>query len=144
MKKLDVAKAEIPGTSHEPLRKHLRQLEDALRATSALSPQKLGVQLAGLRGHLIEHFSLEEQNGWKDAVLTQDPRLEHAVGALIDEHKRLLQALNTLIDKSEIISAVDATICEKVLRWIHRVRDHEAREDDLLDSAFVEDLGAGD
>jgi hypothetical protein len=25
--------------------------------------------------------------------------------------------------------------------WIHRVRDHEARENDLLEDAFVEDLG---
>jgi hypothetical protein len=33
---------------------------------------------------------------------------------------------------------------EKVLRWIQRIHDHEARESDLLEDAFIEDLEAGD
>jgi hypothetical protein len=39
---------------------------------------------------------------------------------------------------------VDKLFREKVLRWIERVRDHEARENELLEEAFEEDLGAGD
>jgi hypothetical protein len=79
-----------------------------------------------------------------DAVRKQEPRLEHAVQILIHEHRQLVESLDTLIDEVEARARLDDAVRQKVLRWIKHVREHETRENELLEDAFVEDLGAGD
>jgi len=130
--------------AHASLLEDLRKLEDSLHASAGLHPLKLRAQLAVTHTQITDHFGFEEQNGWKDAVLKQEPRLEHAARGLVDEHRQLVRSLDTLIEEVEDAQNLDDVFREKVLRWIQRVRDHEARENDLLEDAFVEDLGAGD
>ncbi len=79
-----------------------------------------------------------------DAVRKQEPRLEHAIQNLIDEHRELVRSLDTLIEEAEAKNKLEDVFRQKVHRWIERVREHESRENGLLEDAFVEDLGAGD
>jgi hypothetical protein len=130
--------------AHASLMRHLQALEDAARGEGGLTPLNVGNRLAAARKQVTEHFACEEKNGWTDVVLKREPRLEHAIGHLLDEHRELAQSLDTLIDEAGTIQPLDNVFREKVLRWIERVRDHEAREIELLEDAFVKDLGAGD
>jgi hypothetical protein len=130
--------------AHASLRKDLQALQDVVSADCDVTPLTMGNRLATARTQVAEHFAWEEKNGWSAAILLQEPRLEHAVRHLLQEHRELTQSLNTLIDEAESIQRVDKLFREKVLRWIERVRDHEARENELLEEAFEEDLGAGD
>jgi hypothetical protein len=122
----------------------LQAFEDAVRAPFGLTPLAMGNRLASARKEVTEHFAWEEKSGWTGAVLKQAPRLEHAVRHLVQQHRELAQSLDTLIDEAAAIPHVDETFREKVLRWIERVREHEAQENELLEEAFVADLGAGD
>jgi hypothetical protein len=94
--------------------------------------------------HVTSHFAVEERNGWMDQALKREPRLDHAIRAVHEEHLELVHSLGTLIDEAEAVEELDEAFRDKLRRWIHRVRDHEARENEILEDAFVEDLGAGD
>ena len=144
MEKSEIAAADGLTRAHESLLHDLEKLEQIFRAGSTASPLKLSSELVAARTLVCDHFGLEEKYGWKDAVLQREPRLEHAVQGLVEEHRHLVQSLDTLIEETNEAKWLDDAFRAKVRRWIGRVRDHEAREDKLLEEAFVEDLGAGD
>jgi hypothetical protein len=139
-----MASPEELDLAHASLRKDLQALQDVVSADCDATPLRMGNRLAMARTQVTEHFAWEESNGWATAILQQEPRLEHAVRHLLQEHRELTQSLDTLIDEAAAIQHADKPFREKVLRWIERVRDHEARENELLEEAFEEDLGAGD
>jgi hypothetical protein len=145
MEKAPTTTPENLGKAHASLLEDLRKLEQSLRAGGAgVSTLDVRTQLASTHTHITNHFGFQEQNGWRDSVRKQEPRLDHAVQNLLEEHRQLVQSLNTLSGEAEAIEDLDDAFRDKVLRWIHRVRDHEARENDLLEDAIVEDLGTGD
>lgn len=144
VEKVAITPAENIGRAHASLLEDLRKLEQSLHAGGRLSSPDLRSQLAATHSHITNHFAFEEQNGWMDSVRKQEPRLDHAIQSLRAEHRELVQSLDTLIEDAEVTEDVTELLRDKVLRWIHRVRDHEARENGILEDAFVEDLGVGD
>jgi hypothetical protein len=129
---------------HLLLFESLRGLEHALATESEVSPICVLNQLTATHGQITEHFQFEEQNGWMDEVRKQEPRLEHAIEGLREEHRELVQSLDTLIEELKAKEKLNEAGRHKIVRWIERVRAHESRENELLEDAFEEDLGAGD
>lgn len=101
-------------------------------------------RLGAARTHITEHFRFEEQNGYMDRVRKHEPRLERAIQQLGDEHRQLAQSLDALIEQARVATSLDEAFREKVRAWVEGVRQHEVRENDLVQDAFNLDIGAED
>jgi AraC-like DNA-binding protein len=144
MEKKTAFSAQELGRAHAALLYDLQILEQVLQSSGGPRLSELRSKLAAIQTHITTHFDYEEQSGWANSVLMQQPRLEHAVESLLQEHRELVAGLETLLEEAVGHDVLPAGFGGKVLRWIQRVRAHEARENDLLERAFIEDLGTGD
>ena len=143
MENLHRSLAEDLRRAHAELRKDLRELEAAARTPAGAGGEELRACLGLTGAHLTEHFRLEEQNGYMDAVLQRDPNRERAVRHLQDEHRRLAASLDALLEAAAGRGPPEA-LRAGVLSWVERVRDHEARENALVQDTFNVDLSAED
>jgi hypothetical protein len=94
--------------------------------------------------HLTEHFRFEEQNGYMDVVREREPRLERTIQQLAEEHGQLTRSLDALIKEAGKATSLGDALREAILSWIECVRQHEARENDLVQDAFDLDIGVED
>jgi hypothetical protein len=123
----------------------LQKLEHVVLASPPVSVSDILNTLSTARSHVTDHFEFEEkEKGWMEAVRKREPRLEHAVSSLIEEHRQLVKSLNTLVEEAIAEAKLEEAFRQKVMQWIQRVREHELRENELLEDVFAEDLGAGD
>jgi hypothetical protein len=77
-------------------------------------------------------------------VRKREPRLERTIQELADEHRQLMQSLETLRQQARSDRCPDQPFREVVRRWVKRVQHHEARENGLVQDAFNQDIGAED
>ena len=145
MKKSTIDTAEELSQANASVLDDLQKLEHAVLASPPVSVSNMLNTLSIARSRVTDHFDFEEkEKGWMEAVRKREPRLEHAVCGLIEEHRQLVQSLNTLVKEANAEAKLEEAFRQKVLRWIQRVREHELRENELLEDVFAEDLGAGD
>jgi hypothetical protein len=134
--------AEALGLTHAALLEELRELEEAARSPAA-GPGVLRARLAKTRAHLAMHFRFEE-DGYMDAVLQREPHRERVVGQLRQEHHRLAESLDALIREAGAADQPTEAFRAKVRAWVGSVRDHESRENALVQAVFNLDVGAED
>jgi hypothetical protein len=127
---------EILAATHRLIQEDLQGLEENLASAPSGTPAQLGDRLTALRTHLTEQFRHEEQGGYAEDVLTHAPQQERAVRKLLDEHAGLTMALDELVEQARARASIDDAFCEKVRAWIHNLREHESRENALLEDAF--------
>ena len=144
MERTENSVAEALARAHVALLADLRELEQATGSSSGKRLAELRVRLSTTRTHLAEHFRFEEQNGYMDAVQKREPRLERVIQQLSEEHGELAQSLAVLIEQAKAVTSLDCPFREAVRRWIKRVREHEVRENELVQDAFDLDIGAED
>jgi hypothetical protein len=144
MGKTESPVAEALSRAHRSLLEDLRKLEEAARPSAGKSLTDLRDRLDAADTDITEHFRFEEQNGYMSDVRKQKPHLERAVQQLAAEHRQLAQGLAGLIDKAWAASSLDDALGEEVRQWIERVRQHEHRENELVQDAFNIDIGARD
>lgn len=130
--------------AHAALLRDFRRLEESLKGPVLDSPAALGTRLRTTRDDLQAHFHFEEVDGYMDAVRRQAPQFERVVNQLAEEHIQLMQSLDSLIEFLSAASTVDEPIRDRVRQWIDRVRQHEARENDVVQEAALMDIGAED
>jgi hypothetical protein len=130
--------------AHAGLFQRLREVDETARPTSAAGPAQVFLLLRELNAELTEHFRVEQQSGYTDALLEQQPRLEHAIARLREEHRELAQSLEALITQAAAAISLDGGLRERIRDWVKRVRQHEIRENDLVQDAFNVDIGAED
>jgi hypothetical protein len=130
--------------AHRLLMRDLQRLETAAHEPLADGLEKLRTQLPLTRAHLIEHFRYEEDHGYAELIREQLPRLQHAVMERLDEHPQLLSRLEDLLDELQLARCLSGSFPSKVLAWVHEVREHESKENLLIQDAFNRDLGATD
>jgi len=133
--------AEMLRAAHAALVADLCQLSDE---ASTMSAPALRSRLNGTKQDLIEHFQLEEENGYLDSLRKKEPCLELTLDKLANEHCGLLHSLDGILAQLEQPHPPLAEIQRQVRAWIREVRAHEFRENDLIQDAFGHDLGAGD
>ena len=136
--------AESLSRAHQALRKDLQRLEDSVHRTLDQGMSIIRALLDATRTHILEHFRFEEKNGYMDKVRNREPRLDHAIDQLAGEHRQLALSLEDLIRKAKQASILDQELRERTREWIEAVRQHEAREDKLVQNAFNMDINAGD
>lgn len=107
-------------------------------------------RLSQLRDQLALHFALEEAYGYFDDPVEVAPRLSYAAETLRNEHRRLYTDLTHIVDRgerllhSEQLATLALWIGPAFLDFDEALRDHEARENDLIYEAYDTDIGTGD
>lgn len=130
--------------AHAKLLGDLRVLTQIVRPFSREGLDALRSRLRTVRRDIAQHFNLEEQNGFMDAVKKREPRLDHTVDQLAEEHRQLRRSLDSLIVEAKLAARVTERIRTATRKWIQSVRHHESRENKLIQAAFAEDIAAED
>lgn len=144
MERTEASVAEALSRAHGALLADLRKLEEAVRPSSEEGLTELSARLGATRAHITEHFRFEEQNGYMDTVRKREPRLERIIEQLAEEHRQLAQSLDAIIEQARAVTSRIDTIREEVRGWVERVRQHETRENHLVQDAFNLDISAED
>jgi hypothetical protein len=144
MSELTTSPAAALAEAHHELLNDLAVLEQLIRPTEQARPVEVWTCLGDLRGHIGTHFRFEEQDGYMKAVLTRAPQHERKVRGLREEHDELWKSLADLIRQAGTLPALNDPFRQDLQAWIARVRDHEARENRLVEDAFNVDETAAD
>lgn len=138
------AVVEVLARAHQALLQDLRRLEDTARAAEGGTLAEARAWLVAVRAHLADQFRFEEEDGYLHAVRKREPRLERAAEQLAEEHRGLMRGLDALLEAAAGAPALEDQLREGIRQWVKDVRKHEAREDDLVQGAFTQDLGTED
>ena len=132
----------MPATLAEKLRganallmselKHLEELTGSMRAVSA---SEINRRLRSLHSVLVAHFQLEEQTEYLSPVVACGGEMNVKRRVLLDEHRHLLESLETLIAFAEHGEGLTARLRDKLTHWIQESRQHEKRETEFFDEA---------
>jgi hemerythrin len=136
--------AEALQQTHTDLLEDLWQLEESVCQGSVEDQPELSTRLGKVRTHLTDHFRFEEQDGYMAPLLTEEPRFGPAVQELLDEHRQLAQALDALLQEVTAAQALRHDFREKVRAWVKHVRQHESRENSLVQEVYYSSGAAGD
>jgi hemerythrin-like domain-containing protein len=144
MEKTALSATEALSRAHTALREDLRRLDETVRRAAADDCPSVRACLDATRAHITEHFRIEEENGYLGTVRKREPRLEHAIQQLVEEHRQLTRSLQALIATANADATVDEAFRTEVRKWIDHIRRHEKRENDLVQEAFNLDIGPED
>ena len=134
----------------------LWKLLDHVRCTCQSVPEllanrkEIAPQLALLRDELAMHFALEEAYGYFEDPVSVAPHLDRLAEQLRNEHVQLYTQVIQLVENVEAeqfrgnIAQAAPQIVQRFADFDQQLRRHEAREDDLIQTAFSDDIGVGD
>ena len=112
------------------------------------SSEKVAQALAEFADHVQAHFVHEEEvEGFFDSVIDQAPRLQPRAAALIEEHATMSHELAKLQQHAdEGVGSDDwwASLNEEFGAFWQLFCRHERFENDLVQEAFHDDIGAED
>ncbi len=144
MDTLEMPLAENLARADATLREELSRLERAAHAPADAMPLELRNSLERVRASLLEHFRLEEANGYLSDVRRRAPQLDRPAEQLLEEHRTLARALDTLLAEAGRPRLAGPVLRDRVLVWVEQVRAHRSRENLLAEEAFNRDVGAED
>lgn len=136
--------------------RHIQQLlelllDEALDLLSEPSDdendQWLGVVVDKVLRNLREQFEIEEKGGYMADVLEQYPEWHPQVLHLQQEHELLVNQLRQISTRMrrERRSGLLSSECRRQLEdWTKWYRQHQRRETDLAQEAFVLEVGQGE
>ncbi len=130
--------------AHGALFEDLKDLENAAHSSPGADSAAMLSRLERTRVHITEHFRFEEQNGYMAVVLQREPNLARTVEQLRDEHQQLALKLAGLLERMKTGKPLEEEIRNQIRAWVESVRQHEARENRLVQNAFNMDLGTED
>lgn len=95
--------------------------------------------------HLERVLSLEEYDGYMDLVTQASPQLSNTVDSLRVEHDRFRDEARHIVHRFEHISPKDteafARNCDELVDLLNRLDEHNKKEANLIQEAFVRDEG---
>lgn len=97
--------------------------------------------------HCRQHMEYEEREGYLSGVMDRLPSLGETLEKLRREHAELLDDLAARLAEARAAASdrtMAATVVPRVRKWLDRIRDHEIRENTLVQEAFNRDMGAVD
>jgi hypothetical protein len=130
--------------AHVALLGDLQDLEDAVSPTSRADVGVVAAALAAAREHVKAHFRFEEEDGYMEALRRREPHLERAIHQLAEEHHELAGSLDALVAEARAAPRLDDGLRERIRAWTTSLRQHEARENALVQDAFNRDVGPED
>ena len=133
---------------HAHLGNMLLRVRRLLSASIDVSPvQSLVILLDQVTVEVREHMAFEEQGGYLAPVAQRLPGRHNTVEQLLGEHALLQSGLADVLAQLRECSNLfefRETISPRLDRWIDRMRDHERRENLLVQEAFNTDISACD
>jgi len=105
------------------------------------------VLLADLARHLPLRFEQEERNGHLAEALAVAPRFTPRASALVRQHGDFVQRIDALLKDTEQLASVSGgltTIRDGFRDFALDLLAHEQSEADIVESAFLDDLGGID
>jgi len=131
---------------------HLANLLRSVRRLLNDEPQqsrdgKLGSLLEILTVEVREHMEFEERGGYLAPVQQQMPFLFETIEQLRGEHATLQSQLQQLLTDARVRPGVYAfreELTPRIQHWLDSMRDHERRENSLVQEAFNTDISASD
>jgi hypothetical protein len=131
---------------HEALHHTLGDLRWLLKERR--SPERFASTFAEFADHVQAHFvHEEEEEGFFESVIDQAPRLKTRADALIEEHTSMSNELAKLRQQAEEdAGSADwwSTLSEQFETFWRLFCRHERAENDLMQEAFHDDIGAED
>ena len=134
--------------------KILKSIEDGLRQAIGLKPEgdtfarklhTIHFLAQSLQRHLDHLLTLEECDGYMDAVVNLFPQLGRQVDALRQEHDQFRQASRQVVHDLETVAPTDQTVfrnvCDEALALLKKQDDHTRKEADLVQEAVDRDSG---
>ncbi|GMU35725.1 MAG: hemerythrin domain-containing protein [Planctomycetia bacterium] len=101
-----------------------------------------------LRGHLIKHMALEEQDGFMVSVAEQSPALTREIERLAHEHVEITKLLGLIQRELNEVNEKDQLLlldcCRRIQALLQYVEHHERDENFLVLTAFTTDIGTKD
>jgi hemerythrin-like domain-containing protein len=98
-----------------------------------------------LQRHLDHMLTLEEYDGYMDAVVNLSPQLSRRVDALRQEHDQFRKATLRIVHRLENVLPTDQStfrnVCEELLALLDALDHHRRKEGDVLQEAFGKDGG---
>jgi uncharacterized protein involved in exopolysaccharide biosynthesis len=125
---------------HQTLRAKVDALRQALTAPDRVSPQAFAAQVESLAAQLESHFALEEDSGMFVDITSQVPELGHRVQRLLNQHVELRAAFADILERLRARQDVAAALTEALDDLVA----HERSETQLIQDAYLTDLGRGD
>ena len=111
-------------------------------------PTELKEKLVRLSTALREHFECEESGALFRRIPERHPALAAPLAQLEAEHPKMLEALDTLLRKAEMLDEPEMVdlreLSAHVQLFAARFRRHEAAENEVVIEAYWNDVGVGD
>lgn len=108
---------------------------------------EMGTRLEELRDLLAEHFADEERDGYLAAALAAAPRFSRKAEELREQHGQFLEDLNNFINRlkaSECGFTCWHEARDEFEAFIQRLGEHDRAENEIVQTAFGEDMGTSD
>lgn len=134
--------------------KMLKSIVDGLRQAIGMKPERdtfarklhtIHFLALSLQRHLDHLLTLEECDGYMDAVVTLSPQSGRQVDALRQEHDQFRKASLQVLHGLETVAPTDQTtfrnVCDEALALLEKLDDHTRKEADLVQEAFDRDDG---
>ena len=96
-------------------------------------------QLEEFRRRLLRHFAAEERSGILERAAAFEPRFARRVERLRREHRQLRELADRLV--AEAAGTGRVRIHARFVAFRRLLRDHEQAEGEVLQRAYLEDLG---
>ncbi len=132
---------------HERIEGILAELDTAL-ANRDRQPKEVIRLLSELTVHLEAHFAFEEAERFFDEGMLRAPHLQPKADKILAEHAPLVEAAKALAAEAESEDHASPDWWERVrARYSDFKNDlarHEHAENELVQEAYVQDLGARD
>ena len=130
--------------------RELEEKYEVIHAAIAAGPSALTSvcnRLTDLAVDLERHFANEEEAGYFTEIIEMAPHLSHRAELLEAEHEQLLRQLREL--QRHVAASTDCAqkyelLCRIIPGFIAACRKHEHCETELIQEAWLTDIGVGD
>lgn len=138
---------------HEELRHAMNAIAEYARSHFTLDgfrerKMELLLRLRDFQNHLLKHFDLEEEGGFMEDIVKIAPHSANEVERLEREHEKFLSDLRQILNDVKRASNPESSSFVAARRHLEELfslmDDHEARERELLQVSYLQDLGTGD
>lgn len=143
----DYAWIEELGREHAQLGALLTRISNVVSGPAEGLAEHLPRLLEEALRHCRQHMEYEEREGYLSGVMDRLPNLAGTLELLREEHAELLDELAARLAEARAAATdrtMAATVVPRVRKWLERIRDHEIRENTLVQETFNRDTGAGD
>ena len=102
-------------------------------------------QLRDFRNHCLKHFDFEELGGFMKDVLNDAPETKNVVKKLEDDHTKIIQEMDDILDDLKSQEKKDSDKLEllksNVKHLIIKLKAHEKAENDLMQKVYSQEYG---